>query len=115
VDEEKKALTNDEAILRKPALRRMVSMSDATIWRMERQGKFPKRIPLGAKSVGWLRSEILAWIYHRANEREKVSRIIKEENIKSKGNPDESMGLDHSRRSLPFSPIKGKKEVLEWK
>jgi prophage regulatory protein len=62
-------MTTDEKILRKPELRKMVALSDPTIWRLERAGKFPKRVRLGEKSCGWLRSEILAWIEGKAAER----------------------------------------------
>lgn len=39
----------------------MVPLSDATIWRMEKAGKFPKRLQLGGNSVGWSESEVREW------------------------------------------------------
>ncbi len=62
-----------DRILRKKTTLNMVGLSDATIWRMERDGRFPKRIRMGAgpKGVcGWLESEINAWLAERAAERE---------------------------------------------
>ena len=41
-------------------------MSDPTLWRWERAGKFPKRVQLGGNSVGWIESEIDAWVAARA-------------------------------------------------
>lgn len=51
-----------DRILRKKELLHMVPLSDATIWRMERDGKFPKRLQLGGNSVGWPESEVNAWL-----------------------------------------------------
>jgi prophage regulatory protein len=50
-----------DTILRKKALLQKVGLSDATIWRMEKAGKFPKRVQLGGNSVGWLETEVIEW------------------------------------------------------
>ena len=34
-------------------------------WRSEREGKAPQRVSLGANSVGWVRSELHAWVAKR--------------------------------------------------
>lgn len=60
-----------DRIMRKRELLRVVGLSDPTIWRMERAGRFPKRIHLGSNSVGWYESEILAW-----QEQKKESRSL---------------------------------------
>lgn len=49
-------------IIRKPEVIRRTGLSDTSIWRRERDGKFPRRLPLGGGSVGWLESEIETWI-----------------------------------------------------
>ena len=59
----------DRRILRKPELFMRISLSDATIWRMERAGKFPKRIRLGGQSVGWFSDEVDGWLEKKAAER----------------------------------------------
>lgn len=56
-------------IIRKPELLEMLGLSDVTIYRMEKSGKFPKRLWLGGNSVGWLLSEVCDWIAERAAER----------------------------------------------
>jgi prophage regulatory protein len=58
-----------ERVLRKPEVREIVGLSDPTIWRMESAGRFPKRLQLGGKAVGWLKSEIDGWLAERAAER----------------------------------------------
>ena len=37
-------------------------LSRAQRWRLERDGKFPRRLRLGPRTVRWRLSEILAWI-----------------------------------------------------
>jgi prophage regulatory protein len=58
-----------QRIVRKPELLGRIGISDVQVWRLERAGKFPKRIHLGANSVGWLSGEIDAWIEERASAR----------------------------------------------
>ena len=55
----------DDLILR-PERKRLVPLSDATIWRLERAGKFPRRILISEKRVAWRRSDIEAWLKKRA-------------------------------------------------
>ncbi|PKN63249.1 MAG: hypothetical protein CVU57_20300 [Deltaproteobacteria bacterium HGW-Deltaproteobacteria-15] len=58
-----------ERVVRKTELLSRIGLSDATIWRMEKLGRFPKRIQLGGNSVGWLKSEVDGWLADRASER----------------------------------------------
>jgi prophage regulatory protein len=36
------------------------------IYRLESEGRFPRRIKLGIRAVGWIESEVEAWIRERA-------------------------------------------------
>jgi len=56
-------------IIRKPELFSKLSLSDATIWRMEKSGKFPRRIKLGGNSVGWFENEVEAWLLKKSADR----------------------------------------------
>jgi prophage regulatory protein len=58
-----------QRIIRKPELLNMIGLSDPTVWRMEKEGRFPKRLRLGGNSCGWLESEILEWLDNRAAAR----------------------------------------------
>lgn len=58
-----------DRVIRKPEVLNAVGLSDCTVWRMERTGKFPKRIKLGPQSVGWFESEIVGWLNERAADR----------------------------------------------
>jgi predicted DNA-binding transcriptional regulator AlpA len=60
-------MTTLDTILRnrlidKKELRRLVPYSDSQIYRMEKQGLFPKRIKLGPAKVVWSLWVVLEWI-----------------------------------------------------
>jgi prophage regulatory protein len=44
---------------------RGIPYSKVQIWRLEKVGKFPKRIALSASRVAWIESEVDAWIKAR--------------------------------------------------
>lgn len=46
-----------------------IPYSVAHIARLEKAGKFPKRIQLGPNRVAWVRSEVEAWIAERMARR----------------------------------------------
>lgn len=52
-------------IIRKPELLNMLGISDPTVYRMEKAGKFPQRLRLGGNSCGWLKAEVDGWIAER--------------------------------------------------
>ena len=67
----------NQRIIRKPELIARVGLSDATIWRMERAGKFPRRIRLGGNSVGWIDQEIESWFNDKLNERVQLAGAVR--------------------------------------
>lgn len=58
-----------QKILRKREVLAMLGISDPSLYRWEISGQFPKRLQLGGNSVGWLLSEVEAWIAGKAAER----------------------------------------------
>jgi prophage regulatory protein len=56
-------------ILRRAEVLSMVPLSDASLRRMEKDGRFPKRIRLGSQSYGWVENEVLDWIRSRMEAR----------------------------------------------
>ncbi|MBK3732902.1 AlpA family phage regulatory protein [Azospirillum brasilense] len=56
-------------ILRFKQLRERVPFSRMHIDRLEKAGKFPKRVRIGENSVGWLENEVEAWIAARVATR----------------------------------------------
>ena len=52
-------------ILKTKDLLLRVGLSRTSIWRLEREGLFPKRIRLSANTVGWLEDEVQDWLASR--------------------------------------------------
>lgn len=49
-------------IIRLPLVIERTGLSRSTIYEHISNGNFPKQIPLGPHSVGWIENEINAWI-----------------------------------------------------
>lgn len=54
--------TQPKRFLRRPEVQARIPLSTSEIYRRIEAGTFPKPIPLGARAVGWLESDIDAWI-----------------------------------------------------
>ena len=54
-----------DRIVRRPELARLTGLSLSTLWRLEQRGDFPSRRRLSANSVGWVETEVLAWVHGR--------------------------------------------------
>jgi len=64
-----------DSIVRYPQLREMVGLSPSSLWRLERDGKFPRRRKLSGRTVGWLLSEVQEWMQSRPQvERKEQAR-----------------------------------------
>jgi len=46
-------------------VQQMTSLSRTTLWRLERDKKFPARRKLTAQRVGWVREEVEEWLKNR--------------------------------------------------
>jgi len=57
------------AILRLPLVKARTGLSRSTIYLRAAEGTFPKPVSLGARAVGWLESEIEAWLASRVERR----------------------------------------------
>ena len=49
-----------------PEIKKITSLSRSTRWRLEREGKFPKKHHLSANRIGYLQSDIKEWLESRA-------------------------------------------------
>lgn len=52
-------------IRRKPWVTEVTGLSPSTYRRLELAGQFPKRIKLSKAAVGWIESDVLAWVEAR--------------------------------------------------
>lgn len=59
-------------ILRRKQVEALTGLSRSTIYAWVRDGIFPGPISLGPKAVGWLQSELDAWLAERASATRKT-------------------------------------------
>lgn len=59
------SLTIHKKIIRPRDLPAITGLSRTTIWRLEKDNKFPKRVSLSAGAVGYHRAEVEAWLADR--------------------------------------------------
>lgn len=52
-------------LIRFKDVKERVGISRSTVWRMEREGKFPSRRLISKNSVAWVEKEIETWIEGR--------------------------------------------------
>lgn len=50
------------SILRRPDVEARTGLSRSTIYLKVAQGSFPRPVSLGARAVGWVASEVEAWL-----------------------------------------------------
>ena len=55
-------------LLRFPAVRERTGLSRSTIWRLERDGDFPRHRRISANAVAWVEEEVMRWIYSRVGD-----------------------------------------------
>ena len=56
-------------ILRRSQVQNLTGLSRSTIYLQIAAGQFPRSIPLGARSVGWIEAEIVDWLRSRVAAR----------------------------------------------
>lgn len=60
-------------ILRLPAVKARTGLSRSTIYARISAGEFPKAVNLGARAVGWLESEVNAWLSQQVTRSRKAA------------------------------------------
>ncbi len=56
-------------LLLQPEVEKITRLSGTTLWRLERAGKFPRRMKIGIKRVAWSAQEVSAWLDTRMEAR----------------------------------------------
>ncbi len=54
-----------ESFIRLPKVKQRTGFGRSQIYHLIKQGKFPKQIHIGPKSVAWLDSEVSEWMKER--------------------------------------------------
>ncbi len=70
---------NPLAILRRPEVEARTGLGCSTIYDGIKAGTFPAPVQLGPKSVGWVESEINAWLAARVAARDAALRPAKKD------------------------------------
>ena len=55
-------------VITRRELGRLVPYTPQHILRLEKQGKFPKRIKVGERRVGWWLHEVMAWLEQKSGK-----------------------------------------------
>jgi prophage regulatory protein len=55
-----------DRVLRLDTVMLLTGLSRATLWRMERESRFPKRVKIGKRAVAWRETEIRDWLARRS-------------------------------------------------
>ena len=66
-------ISKKERFLRLADVMARTGLSRSSIYLSISQGNFPQNINLGPRSVGWLESEIVAWMQARIDQRSIIS------------------------------------------
>jgi prophage regulatory protein len=67
-DDEFTALPSPAAkiqFLRLPEVCRLTGLCRSSIYQMDAEGRFPRRVPIGLRAVGWVESEVQEWLRKR--------------------------------------------------
>ena len=64
-----------DRFLAKPEVLRIAGFSAATLWREVQAGRFPAPVPISANRVGFLESEVRAWL-HKTVESARQAKAI---------------------------------------
>jgi len=62
-------MTDSNSLLTIKEVAQITRLSKPTIYKLIKEGLFPKQLRLGANKVAWLQSEIDGWVQERADER----------------------------------------------
>ena len=57
-------------IIRQPEVSSSTGLARSTIYKYIAEGAFPKPVPLGGQSVGWVEQEVQEWILARIQARD---------------------------------------------
>lgn len=63
------AMKDGDYIIRLPEVMHKTGLSRSSIYKMIEDKQFPRQIRLGARSVGWVNSEVDDWLLQRIQQR----------------------------------------------
>lgn len=61
-------------VIRLKEVMNLTGLSKSSIYRFSNNDDFPKSVPLGARSVGWIESEVTQWLENKISSRNQEKR-----------------------------------------
>lgn len=61
----KQSQSLSDRVIREDECRKLTGVCRTTRYELEKKGRFPSRLNLGGRSVGWLLSEVMEWVKSR--------------------------------------------------
>ena len=55
-------------VLRLPEVRKVTGLCRSMIYQLEAERRFPRRIKIGARAVGWVEGEVRQWLVQRIEQ-----------------------------------------------
>lgn len=62
-------MSDASGVLRLPQVEMLIGMSRSSIYRLERLGRFPERVKISDRAVGWRRDQLERWLASRPTAR----------------------------------------------
>jgi len=81
-------------LLRLPEVRSLTGLSGTTIWRREREGKFPRRRQIGPNAVAWRSDELEAWVEGRSKRGAASGNPSSGQTARTTGSDGEPAGVE---------------------
>lgn len=69
---------DDDVLLRWPELARVAKLSRSAVDRLEKIGRFPKRVRLGPRAVAWKRQDIEGWLSKLGSDQSSAIPVMSE-------------------------------------
>ena len=60
----------EKRLLRRPEVERLTGLSRSSVYALTREGKFPRPVQLGPRTVAWVDREVFTWIEERIQQRQ---------------------------------------------
>ena len=69
-------------LIRRPVVINMTGLKTSQIYDLIAEKRFPAPVPIGARAVAWVESEVETWIEARIRERETMKTMPRSRSIK---------------------------------
>jgi prophage regulatory protein len=63
----------------------LVGLRGSAIYKMQSEGRFPRRVKIGVRAVGWIEEEVQAWLAQRIAENDVPPSLKRTLDAQSRG------------------------------